>query len=135
MTTPEPTVWATLSYRDARAGIAFLVEAFGFVEHALFADESDASVVHHAELLWPPGGGLMLGTARDGSPVTSPGRSSAYCVLLADEEVDALHERAVRLGATSVRPPNSPEYGGRECSVADPEGNQWSFGTYRGSTA
>ena len=132
MTAPSPTVWPALSYTDARAGIAFLVNAFGFVEHAAYADDADPSVIHHAELRWPPGGGVMLGTARDESPATPPGRGSAYCVTLTDEEVDAIHERALALGGSSVRPPESPDYGGRGCTVADPEGNIWSFGSYRG---
>ncbi len=74
----------------------------------------------------------MLGTSNDDSPVTGPGRSSAYCVTLTDDDVDAIHQRTVALGGTSVRPPVDQPYGGRGCSVADPEGNQWSFGTYRG---
>jgi uncharacterized glyoxalase superfamily protein PhnB len=132
MTAPAPTVWTTLSYKDARAGIEFLVKAFGFVEQAVYADESDPSVVLHAELLWPPGGGIMLGSARDESPVSAAGRSSAYCVVMSEDEVDAIHERTLAHGGSSVRPPSNPDYGGRVCSVADPEGNQWSFGTYRG---
>lgn len=132
MTVPAPSVWTTLSYRDARAGIEFLVTAFGFVEHTVIADEADSSVVHHAELIWPPGGGLMLGSVDPESPVTGAGQASAYCVTLTDEEVDTIHERTVKLGGTSVRPPVDQPYGGRGCSVADPEGNQWSFGSYRG---
>ncbi len=135
MTAQAPTVWTVLSYRDALAGIDFLVKAFGFVAQAVYADEQDPTIVHHAELTWPPGGGVMLGSVRDGSPVSERGQSSAYCVLLADEEVDAVHERTLAHGGTSVRPPNTPDYGGRECSVADPEGNRWSFGTYRGQDA
>lgn len=135
MTAPAPTVWPTLSYRDARAAIAFLVEGFGFREIAAYADENDDSVVVHAELVWPPGGGVMLGTERAGNPVVTPvGVGSAYCVLLAEEDVDALHERAVARGGTSVHAPHSPDYGGRACTVADPEGNTWSFGTYRGDS-
>jgi hypothetical protein len=41
----------------------FLAEACGFVSTATYADEDDETVVHHAELLWPEGGGVMLGTA------------------------------------------------------------------------
>jgi len=132
MTTPAPAVWISLSYTDARAAIEFLVKAFGFEEHAVYADDSDPSVVVHAELTWPPSGGVMLGTAREGGPSTQPGAASAYCVLDDEADVDALHDRAVALGGTSVRAPNNPDYGGRVCTVTDPEGNTWSFGTYRG---
>jgi uncharacterized glyoxalase superfamily protein PhnB len=46
--------------------------------------------------------------------------------------VDRLFERAVAAGATVVRPPTDQDYGGRGCTLRDPEGNQWSFGSYRG---
>ena len=46
--------------------------------------------------------------------------------------VDALYERAVAAGATVVRKPEDQDYGGRGCTLRDPEGNQWSFGSYRG---
>jgi uncharacterized glyoxalase superfamily protein PhnB len=46
------------------------------------------------------------------------------------DDPDAHHERAVAAGATVVRPLEDMEYGSREYSVRDPEGNLWSFGTY-----
>jgi uncharacterized glyoxalase superfamily protein PhnB len=75
----------------------------------------------------------MCGTARDESPVTRPGAASAYCVVDSADQVDRIHARALSRGATSVRAPNDPDYGGRECTLRDPEGNHWSIGTYRGS--
>ena len=58
---PAPQVWPTLRARDARALIGFLVDAFGFEETAV---NGDRDRVHHAELAWPFGGGVMLGSAR-----------------------------------------------------------------------
>ena len=58
--TPK-TVWPTLNYVDARAGISFLTSAFGFVETLVVPGDGDA--VAHAELRWPEGGGVMLGSA------------------------------------------------------------------------
>jgi hypothetical protein len=55
VTTTPPTVWPALRYRDARAAIRFLVEAFGFEERLVVPGEGDRDVVH-AELRWPPGG-------------------------------------------------------------------------------
>jgi uncharacterized glyoxalase superfamily protein PhnB len=60
-TTNSPTVWPTLHCRDAKGLIKFLVDAFGFTESLVVGDEG---VVHHAEVRWPAGGGLMLGDAR-----------------------------------------------------------------------
>ncbi len=61
--TPAPQVWPTLRAHDARALIRFLVDAFGFEETVVYR-EGDR--VDHAQLSWPPGGGIMLGSVRDG---------------------------------------------------------------------
>jgi len=45
--------------------------------------------------------------------------------------VDALHERAVGAGAREVFAPESTEWGSRRSRVLDPEGHEWSFGSYR----
>lgn len=136
MTTTEPakSVWPTLNCRDARAEIAFLVDAFGFVD-ALVVPEGDGDLVAHAELLWPEGGGVMLGSAdRDGNEFARrpTGSDSVYVVT---DDPDAVHERAVRAGAEVVRELRDEDYGSRGFSVRDPEGNLWSFGTYRGQPA
>lgn len=78
-TPPAPQVWPTLRAKDAYALIGFLVDALGFEKTVVYGD---GTVVEHAQLSWPLGGGVMLGS----------------------------HRVAVR----------------------DPEGNRWSFGTYRG---
>jgi uncharacterized glyoxalase superfamily protein PhnB len=128
--TPPPQVWPTLRARDARALIKFLVDAFGFEETAVYADGDQ---VHHAELGWPPGGGIMLGSARDGGATdhwpVQPGGSGCYVVC---DDPDALFARATAGGAEVLDGLHDTEYGSRDFSVSDPEGNLWSFGTYRG---
>jgi uncharacterized glyoxalase superfamily protein PhnB len=125
-------VWPILAFRDAHAAIAFLVEAFGFEQRALYAREDDASVVEHAELRWPLGGGIMCGTAgKDDSAFgrRSAGNDSVYVVC---DDPDTLFERATARGAEVVRGLADEDYGSRGFTVSDPEGNLWSFGTYRG---
>lgn len=131
-TTPPPQVWPTLRANDARALIRFLVDVVGFAETAVYGDGSEeGGVVHHAELAWPPGGGVMLGSARpDDEDVTGPGRFSAYVVT---DEPDALCERVRAGGATITVEPHDTDYGSRDFALADPEGNHWYFGTYRGA--
>ena len=125
--TPQPQVWPTLRARDARALIRFLVEAFGFEETVVYAD---GEVVHHAQLSWPEGGGIMLGSVREGQDsATDPGAFGAYVVT---GEPDALHARARAAGAEITSEPHDTDYGSRDFSARDPEGNRWSFGTYRG---
>lgn len=125
-------VWPILSYRDAPAGIAFLAAAFGFEERAVYAREDDPSVIEHAELRSPLGGGVMLGSAgKDDSPFgrRRPGNDSVYVVC---DDPDGLFARAAAAGADVVQGLRDEEYGSRGFTVRDPEGNLWSFGTYRG---
>ena len=126
--TPAPQVWPTLRARDARALIRFLVDVVGFSETAVYGD---GDVVAHAELAWPPGGGIMLGSARaDNEDVTGPGRFSAYVVT---DEPDALCERLRSAGAKVTVELHDTDYGSRDFAIDDPEGNHWYFGTYRGA--
>lgn len=132
MTESGPMVWPVLSYADARAAIAFLVEAFGFEERAVYPSEHDAAIIEHAELRWPLGGGVMLGTAgKDESAFgqRQPGNDSVYVVC---EDPDGLFERAVAAGAEVVRGLKDEDYGSRGFTARDPGGVLWSFGTYRG---
>jgi uncharacterized glyoxalase superfamily protein PhnB len=128
--TPPPQVWPTLRASDARALIRFLVDAFGFEEIAVYG-EGDR--VEHAQLSWPPGGGIMLGSAREDAHedpwALRPGSFGAYVVT--DEPV-ALFARATAAGATVLQELHETDYGSRGFAVRDPEGNRWSFGTYRG---
>jgi uncharacterized glyoxalase superfamily protein PhnB len=126
--TPPPQVWPTFSATDARALIRFLVDVVGFEETAVYGE---GDVVHHAELSWPPGGGVMLGSARsDNERITGAGRFSAYVVT---DEPDALCERIRAAGGKITTELRDTDYGSRDFAIDDPEGNHWYFGTYRGA--
>jgi uncharacterized glyoxalase superfamily protein PhnB len=127
--TPPPQVWPTLRARDARALIRFLVDAFGFQEIVVYGD---GDRVDHAQLSWPLGGGIMLGSTRDDPDdpwALKPGTAGCYVVA---DDIDALHARAAAAGAEILRKPFDTDYGSRDFTARDPEGNLWSFGTYRG---
>jgi uncharacterized glyoxalase superfamily protein PhnB len=128
--TPPPQVWPTVRASDARALIRFLVDAFGFEATVVYGD---GDRVDHAQLSWPPGGGIMLGSARPDDPAdqwpVQPGSLGAYVVT---DEPDALFERARAAGAEVMTALHDTDYGSRDFAVRDPEGNRWSFGTYRG---
>lgn len=133
--TTRTHVWPILTYRDALAAIRFLVDAFGFEARAVYARDGEPDVVEHAELRWPAGGGIMLGTAgKDDSPF---GRrpSGNDCVYVVCDAPDALFARATAAGAEVVLPLKDEDYGSRGFTVRDPEGNLWSFGTYAGDEA
>ncbi|MEV6010590.1 VOC family protein [Streptomyces sp. NPDC051976] len=130
-TEPAPQVWPTLRAKDARALIRFLVEGFGFEESAVYGE---GDIVHHAELAWPEGGGIMLGSARDTDEGRTwplrPGTFGAYVVTAHPEAVLA---RARAAGAEITADLHVTDYGSRDFAARDPEGNRWSFGTYPGA--
>lgn len=130
--TNTPGLWLTLQAHDAPALIDFYVEAFGFTLSARY-DEEGSDRVAHAELLWPEGtGGLMMGSHKPGGEwVTQPGSAAAY-VVVADPRALLARIEAYG-GATIIRGVSEKSYGSTEFAVADPEGNQWSFGTYAGA--
>jgi uncharacterized glyoxalase superfamily protein PhnB len=129
-TAPPPQVWPTLRARDARALIRFLVDAFGFEETVVYGD---GDRVDHAQLSWPLGGGIMLGSARPNDPhdewPVQPGTLGAYVVT---DDPDGLCKRAKAAGADIIAELHDTDYGSRDFVARDLEGNRWSFGTYRG---
>jgi uncharacterized glyoxalase superfamily protein PhnB len=120
-----PSVYPTLRYTDAPAAIEFLVRAFGMTRETVL-ENPDGSIAH-AELGW--GNGIvMLGSRRDDMGIFEPGRAVLY---LAVDDPDAHHARAAGAGAEIVMPLTDQDYGSREYAARDPEGNVWTFGTYR----
>lgn len=63
----------------------------------------------------PPPGGI------DGSP---------YFLFIYVEDVDAVAEKAVKLGATLKRPPQDQFYGDRDAYIVDPFGHGWTIATH-----
>lgn len=115
---------------SSRATIDFWIEAFGLELLAIYPEDA-ADVVHHAELRLGDGR-VMAGTPREEGLQHEVGGASMYWVLDEPSEVDAIHARAVAAGAESVFAPYDADYGGRHCTLRDPDGHAWSFGTYRG---
>jgi len=125
-------VWPVLRYTDARAAIRFLVDAFGFEQAAVSPADPEVSV-EHAELRWPRGGGIMLGTQGVGAEVFDPAPGAPATTYVVCTDPDALHDRARAAGAEIVMELTDQSYGSREFTARDPEGNLWSFGTYGGA--
>lgn len=123
-----PSICPTLVYRDAKAAIKLLTEAFGFSQVAVYEGE-DGSVMH-AELAY--GNGLvMLGSKGTGGTfdkaMEGAGPSGVYVVV---DDVDAHHRRAAEHGVEILMEPTDQDYGSRDYMARDGEGNIWSFGTY-----
>ncbi|WP_030163141.1 VOC family protein [Streptomyces sp. NRRL S-244] len=123
-----PSICPTLRYRDAKAAIKLLTEAFGFSQVAVYEGE-DGSVMH-AELAY--GNGLvMLGSKGTGSVFDkSMGDGGPVGVYVVVDDVDAHHRRAAEHGVEILMEPTDQDYGSRDYMAKDAEGNIWSFGTY-----
>ncbi len=123
-----PSICPTLVYRDAKAAIKLLTEAFGFSQVAVYEGENGAVV--HAELAYG-NGVVMLGSKGTGGvfdkAMGDAGPSGVYVVV---EDVDAHHRRAIEHGAEIMMEPTDQDYGSRDYMARDGEGNIWSFGTY-----
>lgn len=123
---PAPTVWPTLRARNANALVDFLVDTVGFLRTAVYADGDQ---VAHAQLDWPEGGGVMLGSYKPGTDHSrEPGSAGMYVVTV---DPDALYQR-LRAAGVEVGEIVDQPYGNREFGIRDPEGNLWTFGYYRG---
>jgi len=126
-----------LRYADAPSAIEFLCRAFGFVRHAVYADEADPKIIHHAQLTLN-GAMIMLGSARPGEATDAyawrtpaEARGVTMCVYGVIEDLDAHAAIAREAGARIVtEPQDNPGYPGRGYSARDPEANVWSFGSY-----
>ena len=120
------SLFPALSYADAPAAVSWLERAFGFSPHAVYEDGQGG--IAHAELRF--GNGIvMFGSKRPPDPANP--WTTDKGIYVAVDDVDAHHARAQAAGAEIVRPLADTDYGSREYSVRDLEGNLWSFGTYR----
>jgi uncharacterized glyoxalase superfamily protein PhnB len=120
------TVFPCITFRDAHASIDWLERALGAERVALHED--DQGRVMHAEVRVGESV-LMCGDDRAGSKATPAGVSVVYVVVA---DTDVAYERARAAGA-EVTDPVDQDYGSRDITVTDPDGNRWSLGTYAGA--
>src|SRR3954447_6377521 len=120
--TTGPTISPVLRYRDPAAALDFLERAFGFKRVQDYRDENGN--VEHAEI--GIGNGLvMIGPERDDAYGPHAGSGWTY-VTVAD--ADAHFARAKEAGAEIMRAIEDQDYGSRDYSARDPQGNVWSLG-------
>jgi uncharacterized glyoxalase superfamily protein PhnB len=121
-----------MNYRDARAALDWLTNAFGF-ERSSVHDGPDGTVVH-AEMRVGDGM-IMLGSAGENDlgmkTARELGAVNQGVYVIVDDDIDAHYEQARTAGAEIVRALHDTDYGSRDYLARDPEGNLWSFGTYR----
>jgi PhnB protein len=101
--------------------IEFLEKAFGAEE--VYRAQSPDGVVHHAQV-------------RIGDSVISMGEAhgpyqpAPATLHLYVPDADALYDRALRAGASSIQPVAEQPYGDRSGGVKDPFGNRWFIATH-----
>jgi uncharacterized glyoxalase superfamily protein PhnB len=120
-------VYPVLIYADARAAIDFLEKAFGFERHQIYDGQNGA--IAHAELRFGREM-IMLSSASEGREQFNQAVGS-YSLYIVVDDPDAHHHRARGAGAEIVLGLRDEDYGSRGYTARDPEGNLWSFGTYR----
>ncbi|MBI3197716.1 MAG: VOC family protein [Rhodospirillales bacterium] len=123
---PQQTLRAHATVHDAKAAIAFYAKAFGAVEQFRLSEPSGK--VGHAEI--KIGDSLLMLNDEypdfgAKSPASVGGSPVAFRIEVPD--ADAAVERAVKAGATVVRPVQDEFYGDRMGMVACPFGYRWSL--------
>lgn len=115
-----PCIYPTIRYRNAQAAMDWLVGTLGFTHRVTYEQNGQ---IMHAELSLGSSI-LMLGELGEGRP---PMPVSVYVAV---SDPDALCERVRASGVAIVDAPHDTDYGSRDFSCRDPEGNQWFFGSY-----
>jgi uncharacterized glyoxalase superfamily protein PhnB len=121
------SIYPVLKYDDAHSAMDFLERAFGFEQHAVH--EGEKGGVAHAELRLGDEF-VMIGSTNEGEERFNQGVGK-YSLYVVVDDPDAHHAKAKEAGAKIERELTDEDYGSRDYTARDPEGNLWSFGTYR----
>ena len=126
-----PSIYPYIRYDDPDAALKWLVDVVGFEEHEVH--RSAEGKVAHAELKLGLGMVMLSGATNAAMGMKSTralgGNSQGVYIVITDP--DARFARATGRGAEVVRGLEDQDYGSRDFTVRDPEGNLWSFGTYQ----
>ena len=124
----RPTLSSGVYYRDPRAALKWLEDAFGF-ETSMVVENDDGTIGHSEMRL---GDGLiMVGyewDARHKSPASMGGVNTQSVHVQLEADIDAHYTRSKAAGAVVLREIADQFYGDRNYMVAEPEGHVWSFG-------
>lgn len=119
---------SALSYRDPKAALDWLEEAFGFERAMVITD--DKGEIAHSEMRFRECL-IMIGSEWSDdhrSPASLDGKNTQSVHVHMDEDIDAHCERARKAGAKIVQEPDTQFYGDRTYRAHDPEGHIWTFG-------
>ena len=117
---PAATVIPVLVYPDVRAAVAWLTEAFGFVERVRIGED------HRSQMRIGQDGAVIVADVR-GERQAPRADVETHRLKVRVPDVDAQLQRARAHGARVIQEPVEYEYGERECTVADLAGHRWQF--------
>ena len=117
---PSATVIPVLIYPDVRAAVAWLTDAFGFVERLQIGED------HRSQMQVGDDGAVILGDVRHDRRPPREGEST-HSVVVRVEDARAHCEQARAHGARILMEPTDFEYGERQYTAEDLAGHQWTF--------
>jgi len=130
MSTFTPVVF----YRDPKAALKWLEDAFGFETSLLVTD--DAGRVGHAEMSYGDGhigvgeewgASALIGPAKMRSPASIDGVGTQFIRITLADGIDDHCAKAEAAGAKITQRPADQFYGARVYRALDPEGHVWNF--------
>jgi uncharacterized glyoxalase superfamily protein PhnB len=128
MADPRPALTSALSYRDPRAALKWLSDAFGF-ETVMLIEDSDGNLAH-SEMRFE-NAVIMVGNEWSDdhkSPASLAGKNTQTVHIQIAADVEAHCERARRAGAVIFAEPETQFYGDRTYRCKDLEGHIWTIG-------
>jgi PhnB protein len=122
-------VYPYLRVHSAAEAIEFYARAFGAAE--IFRLTEPSGRIGHAEIKIGPAT-LMLSDEYPENGIQGPRTlgGTSFSIHLHVADVDEAFERAVRAGASVVRPLKDQFYGERSGTLRDPFGHEWLLGQH-----
>ena len=127
-TAPRPSLSSAISYRNPRAALKWLEEAFGFEPFMVITD-AEGNLAHSEMRLG--NGVIMVGSewsADHKSPASLGGKNTQTVHVHLIEDIDKHCARAKAAGAEIIMAPETQFYGDRTYRARDLEGHIWTFG-------
>src|SRR4051794_31240972 len=123
----RPAFIPSIVYKDNRAALQWLQQAFGFDVGEVLTDSKENIV--HAEMSHEEGVIMISSewTSWARSPESSGGSNTQRVHVRLNKGIDEHCEQARRAGATIVMEPATQFYGDRTYMAMDPEGHHWTF--------
>jgi uncharacterized glyoxalase superfamily protein PhnB len=128
-----PVFTAAVTYRDPKAALDWLADAFGFEVTMAIDGPDDAPEMCHYEMAVEGRGRIMIGAEWAGwtrSPASVGGANTQTTHVDLTGDLDAHCERARAAGATIAAEPEDQFYGDRTYRAVDPEGHAWTFSAH-----